>query len=966
MWWNNACRAKRAANDTSPTRKRGRVTTARRASLALLFIPLSAFASAEEEKSPSPRSLYLTGHYAEAAEQYEQSADKDLSSAIGLARCQAATGEYDEAAKTLTEAIEHEPKSAALLSELALLEFQRGSEADARKHVEAAISLDKDSITARWTLAELDRTSGKLAEALKGYESLVGTYNRGSKIESSEEVRLIGLAAAQVARWNRNHNQFKRLVSEFYPLLLGREKEFWPAHLEMARLFAEKYNEADATTSLAAGLAINPSAAELQALKAEIAVNNFDLAGVKSSLARATEINPRLLWAQQLRGDMLAADVRPAEAIEVLEEARKLNPRSEATLGRLAAAYAAVDGMPGGKPGKRMQAVIDEVEKHNRHCGEFYLTMGESFDRMRRYPLAAIQLRVAQDKMPQLIQVRGLLGMTLMRLGEEGEAAKLLEEAFTIDPYNVRVKNTLEVLDVLKGYAVLETDHFVLKFDRGQDELLARYASKYLEGEVYPQLVEQYGFKPEGKTLIEIFSRNRNTSGHGWFSARMVGLPAIGTVGACAGKMVAITTPDELPKKYDWARVLRHEYVHVLNLQQTDFNIPHWFTEGLAVHSEGPNRPREWNAPLAKRTREKTLYNLDTITLGFIRPKSSEDWTLAYCQAALYVDYALETYGKDATAKMLAAYAEHLSTPQMLEKCFGVDQADFEIGYRKFLDGVIAKNGNNEGREARSLAELQKLAEDENVSARTLAELARAQLDRKANAEARKWALAAQKKDAAEPLAAYVLARLQLLIGDTEAAVQILEKGFDENKPQEDVLALLSALKLKTEDFAGAEKLYLLGEKHFSASDRWVKGLARIYLLGEEMEKLVPILTKLANLEPDSITLRKKLAELASQAKDFAQARIWATQIIHLDLKDAEGHALLAAAAVGLKEFGVASEEYKTALELAENHNDWRLGLAESLVAAGKRAEARAVADALRDKEPDYPGLQKLLESLKP
>ncbi|MBC7851948.1 MAG: tetratricopeptide repeat protein [Pirellulaceae bacterium] len=942
-----------------------RLNTLQHRLIAALLFALPAMAAGEEKETPSPRSLYLTGHYAEAAELYQQAAEKDAASALGLARCQTATGEYDEATETLTEAIQRDPKSAALLSELALLEFQRGSEDAARKHAEAVLALDKDSITARWTLAELDRTSGKLSEALKGYESLVSTYNRGSKVETSEEVRLIGLAAAQVARWNRNHNQFKRLVSEFYPSLLRREKDFWPAQLEMARLFAEKYNEADATTSLAAGLAINPSAAELHALKAEIAVSNFDLAGTKASLARATDINPRLLWAEQLRGDMLMADVRPAEAIEVLQEASKFNPRSEATRGRLAAAYAAVDGMPCGKPSQRMQAVIDEIEKHNPHCGEFYLAMGESFDRMRRYPLAAAQLRVAQEKMPQLLSVRGQLGMTLMRLGEEVEAAKLLEEAFTIDPYNVRVKNTLEVLDVLKGYAVLETDHFVLKFDRGQDELLARYASKYLEEEVYPQLVEQYGFKPEGKTLIEIFSRNRNTSGHGWFSARMVGLPAIGTVGACAGKMVAITTPDELPKKYDWARVLRHEYVHVLNLQQTDFNIPHWFTEGLAVHSEGPSRPREWNVTLAERAREKTLYNLDTITLGFIRPKNSEDWTLAYCQAALFVDYTLESYGKDATAKMLAAYAEHLSTPQVLKKCFAVEQAEFEIGYRKFVDGVIAKSANGQTKETRSLAELQKIAEDKNVTARTLAELARANLERKANAEARKWALAAQKKDAAEPLAAYVLARLQLLIGDTDAAIGMLMKAVDEDNPQEDVLTLLAHLTLKAEDLAEAEKLYLLGEKHFPASDRWARGLARIYWQEERNEKLLPVLTKLANLEPDNLPLRKKPAQLALAAKDFRQARNWATQIIHLDLQDAEGHALLAAAAVGMKEFGVASEEYKTALNLSENHNDWRLGLAEALAAGGKKEEARAAAEALQDKEPDYPGLQKLLESLK-
>src|SRR6185503_18995093 len=117
---------------------------------------------------------------------------------------------------------------------------------------------------------------------------------------------------------------------------------------------------------------------------------------------------------------------------------------------------------------------------------------------------------------------------------------------------------------------------------------------------------------------------------------------------------------------------------------------------------------------------------------------------------------ALATYGKDATAKMLAAYAEHLSTEQVLKKCFGVEQTDFEIGYRKFLDGVIAKSSGGSNKETRSLAELQKISQDKNVTAHTLAELARAHLERKANADARKWALAAQKKDPAEPLAAYV------------------------------------------------------------------------------------------------------------------------------------------------------------------------------------------------------------------
>ena len=249
-----------------------------------------------------------------------------------------------------------------------------------------------------------------------------------------------------------------------------------------------------------------------------------------------------------------------------------------------------------------------------------------------------------------------------MRLGEEAEAAKLLAESFAIDPFNVRVKNMLEVLDLLKHYATTETEHFVIKFDRGQDELLARYAARYLEEEVFPQLTHSSATRQQ-KTLIEIFSHSERTSGHSWFSARMVGLPFIGTVGVVRGRWWHSTSPTELNEKYDWSLVLRHELVHVLNLQQTDFAVPHWLTEGLAVHPEAQPRPSKWNALLARRRKEGQLFNLDTLTLGFIRPQSSDDWTLAYCQAELYVEYLLASYGDEAINKLLAAYADRSTTP---------------------------------------------------------------------------------------------------------------------------------------------------------------------------------------------------------------------------------------------------------------------------------------------------------------
>jgi cellulose synthase operon protein C len=334
-------------------------------------------------------------------------------------------------------------------------------------------------VPARWAAAELLRTSGKLDEAQRAYAWFIGYHNRAPQIDDPWDLVHIGRAVAQHARWTRNSNQFRRLVSDFYPGALRREPDFWPARLEAAQLFAEKYNAPDAAAELAAGLAINPRRPNCTPPKAALALARFDLAAAKTSIDRALEINPELAWAHQLRADGLLADLRPDEALTVLEQARNLNPRDEQTLGRVLAAYVVLDGRLHGAFSPRAQQLIDDVTTRNPRCGELFLAAGEACDRMRRFTLAADFYRTAGERMPQLISVRGQLGLVLMRLGEETEAARLLDESFAVDPFNVRVKNMLEVLDVLQGYAVLETEHFVLKFDRGQDELLARFAARH-------------------------------------------------------------------------------------------------------------------------------------------------------------------------------------------------------------------------------------------------------------------------------------------------------------------------------------------------------------------------------------------------------------------------------------------------------------------------------------------------------
>src|SRR5262249_2406260 len=147
---------------------------------------------------------------------------------------------------SLTAANEKHPDAAELHAELASLAFERGDYPTAQAAVDRAIKLDADLLSARWTQAELLRTAGKLDEADAAYKWFVDYYN-SHDVTSPESLRVIGLGAAQFARWHRLTRQFSFLVNELFPDALKLDKTYWPAHYETGLLFLEKYNQAEAS-----------------------------------------------------------------------------------------------------------------------------------------------------------------------------------------------------------------------------------------------------------------------------------------------------------------------------------------------------------------------------------------------------------------------------------------------------------------------------------------------------------------------------------------------------------------------------------------------------------------------------------------------------------------------------------------------------------------------------------------------
>src|SRR5690606_6086809 len=124
----------------------------------------------------------------------------------------------------------------------------------------------------------------------------------------------------------------------------------------------------------------------------------------------------------------------------------------------------------------------------------------------------------------------------------------------------------------------------------------------------------------------------------------------------------------------------------------------------------------------------------------------------------------------DALAKMLATYADNLSTAAAIERSFGVKQDDFEQGYAEHVAKLVRDVDVAQSQTAESLADLEAQLEKNPASAEVNAKLAYLWLQRKSNAPARKHALAALKQDRKQQLASYVMARLYLSIGDSASA----------------------------------------------------------------------------------------------------------------------------------------------------------------------------------------------------
>ncbi|HKB03487.1 MAG TPA: tetratricopeptide repeat protein [Gemmataceae bacterium] len=877
----------------------------------VLALPALAFAN-DEPKSPKAKKpegplaeaqqRWLRGNYEEARAQYEKLLvdEKDRpAAAVGLARTWLSEGGYDKALEAIETALQNDGKNPDLLAARANIRFHTGKWDEASKDAEAALQSKADHFLARLVRAQLLRDRGEVTKADAEMRWFVRTYtqrdNADKPIRDPDELLMVGLAGSENARWHSLSDQFRFLINELYPDVLKLDPDDWRAEWHIGMLLLEKYNRPEALQAFDNALKINPKSAEAFVGKGMVALQQFETKDADAQADAALKTNPRLTSALRLKADvlMLAGDIPGAR--KLLDRARAVNPREEPTLARIAAC-ARVLNQP-----DAVKDVIAEVEKFNPKPAHFYQELASSLEDRKLYKDAevyfkkSIELRektaTAKTALAMPAAQAGL-GMLYLRLGQEDEAKGLLEQAFKGDTFNVRVANSLKVLRHLEKYQTIQTKHYDLRYDPNQDKLLAEFLAEYLET-VHERLAKDFQYEPPGRILVELFNN------HEMFSGRTVGLPDLHTIGACTGKVVTIASPKGkgLVKPFNWGRVIRHELVHIFNLAQTEFLVPHWLTEGLAVRNEGGNRPPQWSAVLRERFEKDDLLDLDSIMLAFVRPRNQEEWALAYCQSHLYVEYMIKTYGLESIGPMLNAFRDGLDTGAALQKVCKVDKDAFEKGYRAYVTEAvksIPSGGKKPAAEKpMTLAELEKAHEKDPEDADIAARLADQYSRRKRSADARKLVDKVLEKKPGHALASIVKARLLSLAGDEDGSREVIEAAARANPDDSRMTLALGRLAMEAKDWTKAAEQFEKGRKTAPLEGDWLPHLIEIYTKVEDTEKLTDVLREQVGNDPDDLKNRIQLAKLLVGARKHAEAEEVARDAIRIDVTDGDAQKAL-------------------------------------------------------------------------
>lgn len=436
------------------------------------------------------------------------------------------------------------------------------------------------------------------------------------------------------------------------------------------RLFLERFNREEAANLFQEALAIRKSHPGALLGLALVAADGFD-SKAAAFAEQALIADPGLVEARVLLARLALEDNEPARAAEEADKALATDPRALDAM----AIRATIDWL-NDKPSTPW---IEKILALNPRYGEAYAIAAHFFVLNRRYVEGIQYYRKAIELAPDLWRARSQLGINLMRLGEEAEARKQLEQCYASHYADAATVNTLRLMDSYKNFVTFKTDHTVLRLHKKEAGLLRPYFQAELERAI-ATYNKKYKITLDRPVQLEVYPDHED------FAVRTMGMPGLGALGVTFGYVVAMDSPSGRPPgTFHWATTLWHELSHVYVLSMTKHRVPRWFTEGMAVYEETAIAP-DWgdrlDPPAIRAIKDHKLLPVTELDRGFVHPTYPAQVVVSYFQAGRICGYIARQWGYEKLLAMIRDFAGNQSTAEVVEKELGIKPEEFD---KRFL-----------------------------------------------------------------------------------------------------------------------------------------------------------------------------------------------------------------------------------------------------------------------------------------
>jgi cellulose synthase operon protein C len=509
------------------------------------------------------------------------------------------------------------------------------------------------------------RKHGRRADAQKCYESLTTARDPYLRAEGFWGVEL----------YEDANNAF-RIAADTSPANAM-------IRVRWGRLMHERFNNTEADNLFNEALQRDPKSAQAYYGLALVSADGFDNKAIEYT-KKAIELDPKLYEAHELMASLLLEDSDETKAFDEADTALKISPEALDAM----AIHAAIEILNDRSP----DAWLDKIRQVNPAYGEGYALVADQLVLNRRYVDGIAYYRKAIEADPRLWSARAQLGINLMRLGQEDEPRKQLEMCYENGYRNEETVNTLRLLDSYKNFVTIKDGDTILKLNKKEAELLRPYFEAEMK-RIMAAYDQKYKMKLPGPVQVEVYPDHED------FAVRTMGMPGLGALGVTFGLVIAMDSPSGRPPgEFHWASTLWHEMSHVYILTATNFRVPRWFTEGLAVHEETEASP-EWGDRITPdiliAIRDKKLLPVAELDRGFIRPEYPNQVIVSYYQAGRICDYIKERWGADKLLDMVHSYADHKSTPDVIRADLGMAPEDFDKQFLDWLNKDVGKTVGN-------------------------------------------------------------------------------------------------------------------------------------------------------------------------------------------------------------------------------------------------------------------------------